>query len=819
MLEQKNEINFAIPESTRPPMYKALKYWGKKPHNIWAEYIKTYTKKSDIILDPFAGSGIAALEAVILGRKSMIFDLNPLTAFIIEVFATEFDEKIYISKINDICNKVLNTEEYKKYFYTFCTDCEKESEVICFRWDNEHNEIYEIGYVCKCLEGISKKRKKPDKFDFEKSNFTNLLLDNKFIPQDKFPNTKAFSDLFIKKMNSIFFKDLWTKRNLFVLSLIFKEIITDKKSSYSLKLQLLFAFIQCLHLTTKMCIPRDSDAADRYFSTSWGRSAYLLSSKSFEANALIWFKSSSLGKQSAESALINFKSRLSGRQIKIEELTFSNRKSYSKNSDIIYGIIDAEAIDEYIKPNSIDFIITDPPYGDLVQYISLSLVWLNWLKMFNKKYEPDLRNELIIDKNMGKDELFFNRKLTSILIKLNILLKDKSKFILTFHSKDINMWNIINKSINDSDFIVEKSIWQQNLRTGESNVANPFGTSASDIYMRLIKNKNINLLNNQEKYENLVIKKAIEIIAKRNEPTPFDLLYNGILSELSKTGYNIDNYNMQVQKILEKKINKIFIIEKNDGFGGSFWWFQNPEKYIINRTLPLSNRVKVTIENFLIKNGPSTFDEIIKEVFINFPNGLTPAIKSVKSVLEEIAYKGKKSGSSKWYIEQANKVNGSIHSEKIYKLLVMGNNYNYFTGVGKRESSDLWNGQKLKVFAKEINNYSNKFIDMIDVIWIKEDKNEKKIEAIFEVENSTEFIKSIDRSSSLSSIPKFMIIPDYRETELKKNSNILFKDSFEKYNWRYIIYSDFENIFKFLNSKKNQIFDPIEIFKKYARRI
>ena len=28
------DINFSIPEETRPSIYSAMKYWGKKPHQI-----------------------------------------------------------------------------------------------------------------------------------------------------------------------------------------------------------------------------------------------------------------------------------------------------------------------------------------------------------------------------------------------------------------------------------------------------------------------------------------------------------------------------------------------------------------------------------------------------------------------------------------------------------------------------------------------------------------------------------------------------------------------------------------------------------------
>ena len=81
----KKQINFALVEDIRPPMYTAMKYWGKKPHNIWAEFIETYCVEGGTILDPFAGSAISAFEAVIKGRKAIAFDLNPLTSFMIVI--------------------------------------------------------------------------------------------------------------------------------------------------------------------------------------------------------------------------------------------------------------------------------------------------------------------------------------------------------------------------------------------------------------------------------------------------------------------------------------------------------------------------------------------------------------------------------------------------------------------------------------------------------------------------------------------------------------------------------------------------------------
>ncbi len=39
-----------------------------------------------------------------------------------------------------------------------------------------------------------------------------------------------------------------------------------------------------------------------------------------------------------------------------------------------------------------------------------------------------------------------------------------------------------------------------------------------------------------------------------------------------------------------------------------------------------------------------------------------------------------------------------------------------------------------------------------------------------------------------------MIIPDKREKELNRISDPLFKESFEKHNWKYLLYSDVDKI-------------------------
>ncbi|HEY3931452.1 MAG TPA: DNA methyltransferase [Verrucomicrobiae bacterium] len=104
--DNRPEINYPLVEDTRPPMYRAVKYWGKKPHNIWSQYIERYCPPNGIVLDPFVGSGVAAFEAAKIGRNAYAFDLNPLSSFIIDVLSTPFDELQFITRFNQIAASV-----------------------------------------------------------------------------------------------------------------------------------------------------------------------------------------------------------------------------------------------------------------------------------------------------------------------------------------------------------------------------------------------------------------------------------------------------------------------------------------------------------------------------------------------------------------------------------------------------------------------------------------------------------------------------------------------------------------------------------------
>src|SRR4030042_316290 len=126
-------INYAIMPKTHPSMYLMHKYWARKPHNVVSEYIRRYSKEGEIVLDPFGGSGVTAMEAIKAGRKAISIDLNPMSAFIIDNTLS----KVSIQEIEEEFRKIETKlkDKINKLYETKCPKCGKKVIAICMHWD------------------------------------------------------------------------------------------------------------------------------------------------------------------------------------------------------------------------------------------------------------------------------------------------------------------------------------------------------------------------------------------------------------------------------------------------------------------------------------------------------------------------------------------------------------------------------------------------------------------------------------------------------------------------------------------------------------
>ena len=141
------------------------------------------------------------------------------------------------------------------------------------------------------------------------------------------------------------------------------------------------------------------------------------------------------------------------------------------------------------------------------------------------KYFPE--KEITIKKGI-KDIDEYSRDFTDGIKALYNVLSDEGKIVFTFHNKDLKVWNAFLRSISKAGFKIEKVINQQNKRTKKSNVENPNGTASSDFYIRISKSHYVKRIKtSKDSFENFIVDRAVSIIKSRNEPTPYQILFNG----------------------------------------------------------------------------------------------------------------------------------------------------------------------------------------------------------------------------------------------------------------------------------------------------
>jgi len=85
-------------------------YFTKQSWNVVNEYIKNYSKPSDLVLDPFGGSGVTVIEALMTGRKGINIDLNPMAVFLVKSLIAPVRRIDFINAFNEVKIKYLKYE-------------------------------------------------------------------------------------------------------------------------------------------------------------------------------------------------------------------------------------------------------------------------------------------------------------------------------------------------------------------------------------------------------------------------------------------------------------------------------------------------------------------------------------------------------------------------------------------------------------------------------------------------------------------------------------------------------------------------------------
>ena len=810
MVKQKIEqINYATVAKSHTPMYLMHKYWARKPHNVVSEYIENYTKEGEFVLDPFCGSGPTPIEAIKLGRKGIGIDLNPISTFVARMTAMPVDINLIKKTFEEI--KVNCKNEINDSYKTKCKKCGNIAITLATILDREKAEQLELRYYC----GNCKKRnaKKPDDNDLKLVKKIEKMEIPYWYPNKRLAyNGEDFKEgTHLADVDSV--DKLFTKRNLISLSILLNYI--EKIKDQRIRDIFQFAFTSMSHLASRMCpVAKEGGKGhwSKFSATSfWSQHRYYLPIISMESNVWMLFESAVNGTQ----GIVNGKTD-SNNQIKY----YKEAKKFDDLNDganIFLKTYNALELTQIIPKDSVDYVFTAPPYGGAVQYFELSTLWASWMKL-NLNYN----DEVTINKQQNKDFDYYHKMLTAAFKQVYDVLKKGKYMTVTFHSTDIKVWTSIIKAVVLAGFDLEKIVYQPPARPSAKGLLQPYGSAVGDYYMRFKKPEAEKKLTegqvSEERYERVVVEAAKRILAERGEPTIYQFILNGIIVELKQEGALLSgkkNPDEVMKEHLKDEFTLVNIKDENGKSIGKKWWFKYPKSIPYLELVPLGDRVETAIVDVLRSKVKVSFDDILQEIFIKFPNALTPDTQDVRDILKEYA---DTTPDGKWVLKPIVKVRESEHSKMVYFLGILGQKAGFDVWIGIREQGDSYNKVKL---SSLINNKRLNFrfipvtnldrVKQIDVIWL----DDGRVKYEFEVENTTAITEAIVRGSNIphNTIKRLIIIPKEREKLLyRKLEEPILKESLIRDSWQFIFYNDLEKFYNNNNSKKEistEIFDKI----------
>jgi len=832
-------IDHAVVAKPHTPVYKMHRYFARRPWSVFRALIEHYSNPGSIVLDPFCGGGVTVVEGLRLGRKVVGVDINPIATFVteLEVVPTNIEDlenaysKIKKEVQNEIVSWYLTTcvkcgkEAIAQYFeytnqYT-CPDCQKTISIfeckrvrqgvyLCNQCNTKfrttdakrlEDRMIRVRYICsKCGKNLDKKPDKSDLLRVVEARQKLERLHNTFW----LPNAIMPDDFDMRRPYNLMYKrfiDFFTSRNLLSLGILIGSI--RKLENGTTKDLFLLVFSSTLDWCSR--ITRVVDGAAREITTA----SYWIPTLSAENN--VWY-----------SFQKRYKAMLKGKRYSNKELSHHQQLSKQFNELIKQGdflIYTGSSTSLPIPDETVDAIITDPPYGENVMYAELSNFWAVWLED-RLGLDGNLINdveEAIQNKRQSKTIARYRHLLYEVFKECHRVLKRGRWMVMTFHNREFKVWNAIHLAAHDAGFILAEQdgmIYQPPIQAYTTTLyQRRSGSMLGDFILSFQK------VEKQPRFsqiEHAEIGKQIERLAAEavlhHKGASLSLIYMKLMPWLLN--------NNLLDKISEKEIvpylNNSF--EEKDGK----WHLKASPGDELKQALeeyskqhykasyedldfvPMEARIEYIIKRLLYSRGFATQDDILNAIYENLINSNMAEAREIQQVLSSIATlmpisqasagkvsKGK-AGRKVWKLKE------DIEREKLFAELGADVQYRLATSeesdhdlaiarlvetaglrnlkahIGKTEqmkytefrhrSSDL--PKQVKGMPKA----ARKIIEQIDVLW---HNGGKGIVAAFEVERTTTITSGIDRFRNLltaapeSEVELYLVVPKSRGKEVR----------------------------------------------------
>ena len=479
-----------VSEGKNDPIYNAHSYHTKVPHKAIMRYILHYTKSGDIVFDGFCGTGMTGVAAQMCGnpdpvfkmqiesempgvewgaRKAILSDLSPAATFIAYNYNTSVDVTLFqqeaeriLDEVEKECGWMYETRREISCEFTTMQDCSPKmgkinytvwSEVLICPNCGEENVYWDMaadvnaGTItsdCNCLKCNCKiiKRESPRSFEmyFDKHiNKTVRLV--KFVPvlinysfnNKRFEKTPDEDDLILIEKTRVFDMPNWMPNN---------EIRVGDKTDDPERLGITYVHQMYTkrNAITLACFKSKTNMPKMLWALT-SAMPRLAKQNKFTMDRKMGIFSGTLIIPSLhiESNPLNTLKR------KIKDIT---KAEYSSQKPSIIQCGSLVSIPNF--PNdSCDYIFTDPPFGDNINYSELNYLWESWLKVIT-----NIATESIVSVKQSKKLSEYQGIMESAFREYFRVLKPNRWITVEFHNSRNAVWNTISEVIQKSGFII-----------------------------------------------------------------------------------------------------------------------------------------------------------------------------------------------------------------------------------------------------------------------------------------------------------------------------------------------------------------------------
>ena len=480
---------------THTPLYTVHRYFARRPHNVFRHLLRYYLRQpNQLVLDPFAGGGVSVVEALSLGHRCIAFEINDLAAFIIRNELTFVDSEklntLFLACLKRTYSEVGRVYQYNGreiYWiqwvsYTCCPNCSMKTSLSptlntkagvyrcehCnsnFRPKLVHSRNIEPLGIClvdkgSSLSGIPQNPEYKEiplekliRYEMRvkgllKNSPYNLGIEKKMpIPECNLKKESA-----LHKKGICYFEDFFPYRSQAWIQSFASSIV--KCGACGKYREIMYYILSAALRYISRFSTRNSSWRGKYKPLEWAKSNFWTPYAFVETNPFlaIWERYFSY-----QRALSDLQNRFPVRKPLVGSVNsvLSGTRSFAVANRSSERMVD-------IPDQSVDFILTDPPYGSYVHYGELSGYWLCWLSKFNHRFKnskPVKKSEAVPSRKKYKNCKTFKdyeRILTSIFSECYRVLKNGRYMVLTFNNKEPEAWIALLRAIKKVKFMLPK---------------------------------------------------------------------------------------------------------------------------------------------------------------------------------------------------------------------------------------------------------------------------------------------------------------------------------------------------------------------------